>query len=142
MFFDMLVNARNAKKTGLAWGEQYLLGRKLKLKDWGYAMDQGNTLVILDAGSGWIQAFLVGNGTSQTVKLHLSQIFARFEIPRILVSDNDPEFESSDLKQWCESLWIKRMESPIYHTRANWIAEQAVQTVKRAIQAWSPNLNV
>ena len=34
------------------------------------------------------------------------------------------------------------MASPIYHLRANRIAERAVQTVKRAIQAWSPILNV
>ena len=94
-------------------------------------------LDILDAGSGWIEAFPVG-----AVKVHLSQNFARFGIPRTLVSDNSPEFVSSDLKQWCESLWIKKLESPIYHPRANVIAEQAVQTVKRAIQAWSPNLNV
>ena len=52
------------------------------------------------------------------------------------------EFVSSDLKQWCESLGNKKMESPIYQPRANGNAEREVQTVKRAIQAWSPNLNV
>ena len=49
---------------------------------------------------------------------------------------------SSDLRQWCESLGNEKMESPIYHPRANGITDRAVQTVKRAIQAWSPNLNV
>ena len=97
-------------------------------KDWGYVKDQGNILVIVDAGSGWIEAFPAGNRTSQTEKVHLSQIFARFGIPRILVSDNGSEFLSSDLKQWCESLGIKKMESPIYHPRANGIAERAVQS--------------
>ena len=101
--------------------------------DWGYVKDQGNILVIVDAGLGWIEAFTAGNRTSQTVKVYLSQIFARFGIPRALVSDNGSEFVSSDLKQWCESS---------YHPRANGIAERAVQTVKRAFQARSPNLNV
>ena len=110
--------------------------------DWGYVKGQDKIKVIVDAGSGWIEAFPAGNGTSQTVKVHLSQIFARFRIPRILVSDKGPEFVSGDLKQWCESLGIKKMETPIYHPGANGIAERAVQTVKRAIQAWSPNLNV
>ena len=34
------------------------------------------------------------------------------------------------------------MESPDYHQRANGLAERAVQTVKRALQSWSPILNV
>ena len=112
--------------------------------DWGYVKDQANILLIVDAGSSWLEAFPAGNRTSQTVKVHMSQIFARFGIPRIFVSDNGPEFVSSDLKQWCESLGIKKVESFIYHPRVdeNGIAERAVQTVKRAIQAWSPNLNV
>ena len=86
--------------------------------------------------------FPAGNRTSETVKIYLSQIFARFGIPKTLVSDNGPEFLSGDLKQWCESLGIKKMESPVYHPRANGLAERAVQTVKRALQAWSPILNV
>ena len=76
--------------------------------DWGYVIDQGNILVILDAGSSRIEAFPAGNRTSHSVKVHLSQIFARFGIPRKLVEENGPEFVSSDLKQWCESLGLKR----------------------------------
>ena len=70
--------------------------------DWCYVKDQGNILVIVDAVSGWIEAFPAGNRTSETVKIYLSQIFARFGIPINLVSDNGPEFVSGDLKQWCE----------------------------------------
>ena len=49
--------------------------------DLGYVKDQGNILVIVHAGSGWIEAFPAGNRTSQTVKVCLSQIFAIFGIP-------------------------------------------------------------
>ena len=34
------------------------------------------------------------------------------------------------------------MESPVYHQRTNGLAERATQTVKRALQAWSSNLNM
>ena len=40
--------------------------------DWGNAKDQGNILVIMDVGSGWIETFPAGKRTSQTVKVHLS----------------------------------------------------------------------
>ena len=92
--------------------------------------------MIVDAGSGWIEAFPARNRTSETVKVYLSQIFARFQKPKNLVSDNSPEFVSGDLKQWCESLEIKITESPVYQPRANELAERAVQALKRALQAW------
>ena len=110
--------------------------------DWGYVKDQGNILVIVDAGSGWIEAFPAGKRTSETVKIDLSQSFARFGIPRTLVSDNGPEFVSGDLKQWCQSLGIRKTESPVYHPKANGLSERAVQTVKQTVQAWSLNLNL
>ncbi len=33
-------------------------------------------------------------------------------------------------------------ESPVYYPRAKGLAERAVQTIKRAMEAWNPNLNV
>ena len=134
------MNRPSLGKTVSTWPEADVWER-LHM-NWGYVKDQGNILVIVDAGSGWIEAFLAGNRTSETVKIYLSQIFARFGIPKTLVSDNGPEFVSGDFKQWRESLGIKKIESPVYHLRANGLAERAVQTVKRALQAWSPNLNV
>ena len=45
-------------------------------------------------------------------------------------------FASSDLKEFCESLGLKRWRQP------STIHELAVQTGKWAVQVWSPNLNV
>ena len=90
-------NRPSLEKTVSTWPEAEVWER-LHM-DWRYVKDQSNILLIVDAGSVWIEDFPVGNRTSKTVKLHLSQIFARFGIPRILVSDNGPEFVSSDLKQ-------------------------------------------
>ena len=70
--------------------------------DLGYVKKQGNILVILDVGSGLIEAFPAGNRTSKLVKAYLSQTFARFAIPKTLLSENVPEFVSGDIKQWCE----------------------------------------
>ena len=132
------MNRSSLRKTVSKWPEADFWERL----HWGYVNDQDNILVIVDAGSGWIEAFPAGNRTQETVKVYLSQIFAKFGIPETLVSDDGPEFLSGDLKQWCESLGIKKMESPVYHPRANGLAERAVQTVKRALQSWSHNLNV
>ena len=134
------LNRPSLGKTVSTWPEADVWER-LHM-DWGYVKDQGNILVIVDAGSCWIEAFPAGNRTSETVKIYLSQIFARCGIPKTLVSDNGPEFVSGHLKEWCESLGIKKIESPVYHPRANGLAERVVQTVNWALQAWIPNLSV
>ena len=134
------LNRSSLGKTVSTWPEADVWERLHT--DWGYDKDQRNILTIVGAGSGWIEALPAGKRTSETVKTYLSQIFAILGIPKTLVSDNGPEFVSDDLKQWCESLGIKKMESPVYHPRANGLAERAVQTVKRALQALSPNLNM
>ena len=88
-------------KTVSAWPEADVWER-LHM-DWGYVKNHANILVMVDADSGCIEAFPAGNRTSETDKVYLSQIFARFGIPKTSVSDNGPEFVSGDHKQWCES---------------------------------------
>ena len=134
------MNRPSLGKTVSTWPEAEVWER-LHM-DCGYVKNQGKILVIVDARSGWREAFTMGNRTSESVKVYLGQIFARFGIPKTLVSDNGPELVSGDLKQWRESLGIKKMESPVYHPRANGLAERSDQTKKRALQACSPNINV
>ena len=73
------INRPSLDKTVSTWPETEIWER-LHM-DWGYVRDQGNILVIVEAVSGWTEAFLAGNRTSQTVKKHLSQIFAKYGIP-------------------------------------------------------------
>ena len=137
------MNRPSLGKTVFPWAEADVWER-LHM-DWGYVKDQDSILVIVDAGSGWTRISKTrisetGLEYQKLLKVYLSQTFARFGIPKCLVSDNDPEFVSGDLKQWCESLGMKRMESPFYQTRANGLAERAVPAVERALKAWSPSL--
>ena len=95
-------------RTVSAWPEADVCERLHVELD--YVKDQGNIFVIVDAGPGWIEAFPGLKTISETVKEYLSQIFARFGVPRTLISDNGLEFVSGDRKQWCESLGIKKMD--------------------------------
>ena len=46
-----------------------------------------------------------------------------------------------ELKQWCESLGSRIMESTICHPKVNGLAVRSITTKKRVIQAWTPNLS-
>ena len=95
--------------------------------DWAYVKGVGNILIIVDAGSGWIEAF-----RSENVIKCLRTVFTRFGIPKILVSDNACEFTSTQLNEWIRWQGATKMESPAYFPRANGLAERAVQIQKSA----------
>ena len=56
------MNRPSLGKTVSAWPEADVWER-LHM-DWSYVKDQGNILIFVDAGSGWIEAFPAGNRTS------------------------------------------------------------------------------
>ena len=51
---------------------------------------------------------------TQNVIATLTSLFARFGIPKILVTDDAPEFTSKELNDFCRTNGIAKMESPPY----------------------------
>ena len=106
--------------------------------DWGDVKDQANIQVIVDAGTGWVDVFHLGNRTSETVKIYLSQVFARVRTPRNLISDIDPEFVSGDLSIGANQWELRKLNhSSIIQGLTGLLKEQF-----RQWSAGSPNLNV
>ena len=60
--------------------------------DWAYIQEIGNIFIIVDAGFGWIEAFICGDRPTGKVMHCLSAIFRRFGVSHTSVSDNAKEF--------------------------------------------------
>ena len=102
--------------------------------DWAYIQEVGNIFIIVDAGFGWIEAFLCGDRPMEKIIHCQSAIFGRFGVPHTLDSDNAKEFIKL-------SRGYRIRESNL-QSRSNGLAELAVQTVKKAMREWNSSLRV
>ena len=72
-------------------------------------------LIAVDAFSKWPEIVEMTSTTAgQTVKV-LRDIFARHGLPEQLVSDNGPQFVSSDFADFCKNNAIKHIRVSPYH---------------------------
>lgn len=62
---------------------------------------EGHTcLSIIDYGSRYPEVILLGSTTTTAVIDKLMEVFARFGLPSVLVSDNGPQFVSAEMEQF------------------------------------------
>ena len=66
-----------------------------------------------------------------TIKV-LREMFARYWLPQQLVSNNGPQFVSSE-SEFCKSNGIKHYRVAPCHLASNGLAERMVQSFKQAI---------
>ncbi|XP_063540822.1 uncharacterized protein K02A2.6-like [Cydia strobilella] len=90
-------------------------------------------LVLIDSSSKWLEIFEMSRTNAGAVIKELRATFARFGLPRELVSDQGPPFTSNEFKHFLETNGIKQSFSPAYHPASNGAAENAVKLCKRAI---------
>eukprot|EP00731_Ephydatia_muelleri_P009464 Em0005g50a len=87
--------------------------------------------VLVDAYSKWPEVREMSTTTTQRTVEVLQEIFAMHGLPRILVSDNGPQFSSAEFKAFLAKNNIVHRTSAPYHPATNGLAENMVKNVKQ-----------
>ncbi len=90
--------------------------------------------VLVDALSCWPEVRQMKSTTTDKTTAVLQDIFATHGLPEVIVSDNGPQFTSTEFEQFCKQRGIKHKTTPPYHPQSNGLAERFVQTFKKAIK--------
>ncbi|UYV64497.1 hypothetical protein LAZ67_3000997 [Cordylochernes scorpioides] len=91
----------------------------------------------VEACTKWIEAIPVPNTSTRETIEQLCCLFARFGIPRTLVSDIGTGFTYEEFRQFMTRNGIHHFPSPTdcpFHPSSNGLAERAVQTIKTGLK--------
>ena len=92
-------------------------------------------LIMVDYYSNFIEVAPLQRDTkSSTVIKHVKQNIARYGIMDTIISDNGPQFTSTEFKDFVGKYGIHHITSSPLHQQTNGLAERAVQTVKKLIK--------
>ncbi|KAJ8965704.1 hypothetical protein NQ317_006745 [Molorchus minor] len=90
-------------------------------------------LVISDTFSKWPEEFIMRTTDSKATVEKFRECFARFKLPRVVVTDNGPKFVSDEFSKLPANNGIQHQTSPPYHPATNEVAENSVKSLKQAI---------
>ena len=91
-------------------------------------------LIIADYNTKFFEISELPNTLATTVISHTKNVFARFGIPKSVISDNGPQFASQEYKLFSQQWdFIHNTSSPEY-PQSNGFIERTIQTVKRSLK--------
>ena len=94
-------------------------------------------LLVVDYYSRFPEVIQLNTTTSESIIRGLKSVFARHGIPEILISDNGPQYSSSEFAQFSESYGFAHLTSSPHYPQSNGHAERAVKTVKKLLKETS-----
>jgi len=98
-------------------------------------------LIIVDVHSKWPEVIEMRSTTATATIKELRRLFATYGLPERLVSNNRPQFTSTDFADFMKANSIKHIKCAPYHPSSNGCAERFVQTFKGAISTRDGNLS-
>lgn len=90
-------------------------------------------LIISDTYSKWLEAFIMRKTDANSTIEKFRECFARFGFPKVVVTDNGPQFTSGEFSQFLSNCGIQHWSSPPYHPQTNGFAENSVKNFKNGI---------
>jgi transposase InsO family protein len=99
--------------------------------DFAGPIDGRTYLVVMDAYSKWPEVFPMQLVNSASTIARLKEAFARFGLPRTLVTDNGSQFSSAEFENFTRANGISHVFSAPFHPATNGQAERFVQCLKR-----------
>lgn len=95
--------------------------------------------ILIDAYTKWPEIYVIPNiGTQITIE-KCREIFSRYGIPEVLVSDNGAQFTSNEFQQFLNMNGIIHKRSAPYHPATNGQVERNVQTFKNKLKTINCN---
>jgi len=78
--------------------------------------------------------YLLNSATSNAVINHMKSIFAKYGIPQRLVSDNGPQYDCKEFRDFTDSYGIEHITSSPTYPHSNGSSKRAVQTIENVIK--------
>ncbi|GFW83353.1 uncharacterized protein K02A2.6 [Trichonephila clavipes] len=91
--------------------------------------------LIVDAHSKWLEVYPMKVTTTKKTIECLRDSFARFGLPRVLVSDNGSQFTSYEFQRFMHKNGIRHKTSAPFKPSSNGQAERYVATLKQSLRA-------
>ncbi|UYV60396.1 K02A2.6-like [Cordylochernes scorpioides] len=91
-------------------------------------------MVLVDAYTKWLEIVIIKDITSRTIIGHLREIFARFGLPELLVTDNGRQFVSSEFEEFTTINGIRHTKTSPYNPSTNGLAERYVHEFKNSLR--------
>uniref|UniRef100_A0A2C9L486 Integrase catalytic domain-containing protein n=1 Tax=Biomphalaria glabrata TaxID=6526 RepID=A0A2C9L486_BIOGL len=91
-------------------------------------------LAIVDYYSNFIEVEHLHTTTSQVVIRKLKNLFARYGVPKVCISDFGPQFSSAEFTAFMEAWGVQHLKSSPGHHQSNGKAEAAVKILKNLMK--------
>ena len=94
---------------------------------------------MVDYTTKYFECNLLRETTSASAITSMKSVFSRHGIPRVLMTDTEPQFVSRDLRKFTSAWEIRHVTSSPLYPQSNGMVERTVQTVKNLLKKAKEN---